>query len=87
MFDVDNFIADLEQFNKENDRYLNLTEGEKELEDLRQAVNQLKEERKARDEANRNARKVAVDKVANTSVDKYVAMVNNKRKEFKEYYF
>lgn len=87
MFDVDNFIADLEQFNKENDRYLNLTEGEKELEDLRQAVNQLKEDRKAKEEANRKARKMAVDKVANTSVDKYVAMVNNKRKEFKEYYF
>ena len=87
MFDVDNFIADLEQFNKENDRYLNLTEGEKELEDLRQAVNQLKEDRKAKEEANRKARKMAVDKVANTSVDKYVAMCEAKKKEFKQSYF
>ena len=87
MFDVDNFIADLEQFNKENDRYLNLTEGEKELEDLRQAVNQLKEDRKAKEEANRKARKIAVDKVANTSVDKYVAMCEAKKKEFKQSYF
>ena len=87
MFDVDNFIADLEQFNKENDRYLNLTEGEKELEDLRQAVNKLKEDRKAKEEANRKARKMAVDKVANTSVDKYVAMCEAKKKEFKQSYF
>lgn len=87
MFNVDDFIADLEQFNKENDRYLNLTEGEKQLEDLRQAVNELKADRKAQEEANRKARKIAVDKVANTSVDRYVAMMEGKKKEFKQSYY
>lgn len=87
MFDVDNFIADLEQFNKENDRYLNLTEGEKQLEELRQAVNELKEWKASQNKNNKEKRIAAVEKSNNSSVDRYIAMCEAKKKEFKENYF
>ena len=86
-FNIDEFIKDLNEFNNTHESELNPTEGEKDLLELKQAVAKLKEERKAKDEANRLARKTAVDKSSNVSVDRYVALVQQKRKEFKEYYY
>ena len=87
MLDIDKFIDELNEFNDLHQSELNPTKGEKDLQELKQAVVQLKEERKARDEANKLARKTAVDKSSNVSVDRYVALVQQKRKEFKEYYY
>lgn len=87
MFDIDKMLNDLEEFNNLHQSEINPTKGEKDLQELKQAVAKLKEERKARDEANRKARKMAVDKVDNTSVDKYVAMIEDKKKEFKQSYY
>ena len=87
MFDIDKMLKDLEAFNEAHDKELNPTRGEKDLQELKEAVAKLKEERKARDEANRLARKTAVDKSNNIAVDRYVALVQQKRKEFKEYYY
>ena len=86
-FNVDEFINELNEFSNLHQNELNPTKGEKDLQELREAVAKLKEERKARDEANKLARKMAVDKSANISVDRYVALVQQKRKEFKEYYY
>ena len=87
MLDIDRFLDELNEFNQIHDKELNPTRGEKDLQELREAVAKLKEERKARDEANKIARKMAVDKSNNIAVDRYVALVQQKRKEFKEYYY
>ena len=87
MLDIDKFIDDLNEFNNLHQSELNPTKGEKDLQELREAVAKLKEERKSRDEANKLARKIAVDKSNNIAVDRYVALVQQKRKEFKEYYY
>ena len=86
-FNVDDFISDLEKFNNIHDKELNPTQGEKELIELREAVNKLKEERKAQSEKNRAAMKAAQAKTENPVVQDYVALVSKKRKEFKENYF
>lgn len=87
MLDIDKMLNELEEFNNLHQSELNPTQGEKDLQELREAVAKLKEERKARDEANKVARKIAVDKSNNIAVDRYVALVQQKRKEFKEYYY
>lgn len=87
MFNVDKMIQDLEEFNKIHDNEINPTEGEKALEELKQAVAQLKEERKAKANKNKEAMKDAKERSNNINIDKYVAMINDKKKEFKENYF
>lgn len=87
MFNVDDFISDLEKFNNIHDSELNPTQGEKDLQELKEAVAKLKEERKAKANKNKEAMKDARDRSNNVSIDKYVAMVESKRKEFKENYF
>lgn len=87
MFNVDKMLNELEEFNNLHQSELNPTKGEKDLQELKEAVAKLKEERKAKEEANRAARKIAVDKSNNVAVDRYVAMVQQKRKEFKEMYY
>lgn len=87
MLDIDKMLQDLEEFNKLHDNELNPLIGEVQLQELKQAVAKLKDERAARDEANKIARKAAVAKSSNVSVDRYVALVQQKRKEFKEYYY
>lgn len=87
MFNVDDLLKDLEAFNQAHDKELNPTQGEKELIELREAVNKLKEERKAQSEKNRAAMKAAQAKTENPVVQDYVALVSKKRKEFKENYF
>lgn len=87
MFDIDKMLNELESWNESHASELNPTQGEKELQELKQAVATLKADRKARDEANSKARKIAVDKSNNIAVDRYVALVQQKRKEFKEYYY
>lgn len=87
MFNVDDFISDLEKFNNIHDSELNPTKGEKDLQELKEAVAKLKEERKAKANKNKEAMKEARDRSQNIAIDKYVAMVESKRKEFKENYF
>ena len=86
-FNVDEFINELNSFSNNHQSELNPTQGERDLQELREAVAKLKEERKARDEANKLARKIAVEKSDNIAVDRYVALVQQKRKEFKESYY
>ena len=86
-FNVDDLLKDLEAWNEAHEKEIHPMEGEKQLEELRQAVNQLKEERKAKANKNKEAMKEARDRSNNVSIDKYVAMVESKRKEFKENYF
>lgn len=86
-FNVDDFISDLEKFNNIHDKELNPTQGEKELIELREAVAKLKEERKAKANKNKEAMKDAKARSNNTSMDKYVAMCESKKKEFKDNYF
>lgn len=86
-FNVDDLLKDLETWNTDHDKDLNPTKSEKELMELKSMVKEYKEWRKNKEEANRNARKIAVDKSNNSSVDKYVAMCTAKKKEFKENYF
>ena len=74
-FNVDQFLKDLKEFSNNHQNELNPTSGERDLLELKRAVAKLKEERKAKDEANRLARKTAVDKSNNISVDRYVALV------------
>ena len=87
MFNVDDLLKDLEAFNQAHDKELNPTQGEKELIELREAVNKLKEERKAQSEKNRAAMKAAQAKTENPVVQDYVALVSKKRQDFKENYF
>ena len=87
MFDIDKMLNELEEFNNLHQSELNPTKGEKDLQELKEAVAKLKEDRKAKEEANRKARKMAVDKTNNIAVDRYTAMCAAKKKEFKEYYF
>lgn len=87
MFNVDDFISDLEKFNNIHDSELNPTQGEKDLQELKEAVAKLKEERKAKANKNKEAMKAAQAKTENPVVQDYVALVSKKRQDFKENYF
>ena len=87
MFNVDDLLNDLEAWNEAHDKEIHPTKGEAELLELKQAVAKLKEERKAKATKNKEAMKDAKERSNNFEVDRYIAMVNNKRKEFKENYF
>ena len=87
MFNVDDLLKDLEAWNEAHEKEIHPMEGEKQLEELRQAVNQLKEERKAKANKNKEAMKDARDRSQNIAIDKYVALVQQRRREFNEYYY
>lgn len=86
-FNVDDLLNELEAWNADHDKDLNPTKSERELIELREAVAKLKEERKAKANKNKEAMKEARDRSNNVSIDKYVAMVESKKREFKEHYF